>query len=1078
MHIFSKPFIKEIICLAIAALVTLFVCLTFAKTDSVPLDTPYQATFSHIYPAIFFACGHGLVTTDVEKIPGLSEFIYRETDLFDTSVLPAVFPEKKLSAPAATTHLYYLYAIGWIWWLLGVSVDAVVKYTIVLRVLCAVIIFGILRLGLSRIAALTTVLIIFTSPAMLNMDISPRDMGKAPFILGFLLLSAWMALRSHPPKTILLLSSALGLLLGIGFGFRQDILVCMPLAFFVSCFLARVNSSRAVTWRFAGTILMSAFFLALSWPIFKASALEGNQQTSVHTFLVGMSENVESNLLAQNQSYNLLPDSFSGEAISYAIVNTYARRMGNRESMINPCCAEYERFMGDKNAHLLMDPYFFYNGKAYAETGRLLMRDLFLYFPADFVIRAWCSVQKLFNTNRYYASVLAKSREPRPPWIRCLLSAQTLFADHIASFGLVYLVLALTVLAAFQFRKALIFTLFFLWFAGYPSLQFEYRHSFYLVFIPVMALAVCIEHLLRWLIAMHKHGVRCSCQHIPGKAIRACLFIILVLSAYAIPLWGLRIFQSYQLNHLADLFNKAPKESVPLISENREAEIFLSPDGPLPGLLKSDSLPPGETAWDYIALSFDTHGYDIPITIHYDENRLLNNFTQTITVRGFDDAQSGRVTLYCPIYEVDTTYSMDMLKEFLRTFPTIAAEVDDSRPLAEQQWWRRSKFMGISFPSEYLGLFVGFHRVDDIESAHLLPIMQVPEDRRCMQTYKTAPWEDRLKAFCKTYFPKTPTVQGPSIRNECWNLDEKLIYHPSSKVFSRLLLSTRSVDTYISEWRARVTSLPMLKRTAAMDLANAATFWLNQNNCTEALDACNAACEFDPDDPLYHVRTGQLQELCGDSGEALKHYIQALFLQPLLPDTAARTDILFKVQGNRVGQRNFWREVFERYPDSWFAGMRSGALYEEDGMFSEAAAAYDKVYTNQPDHPDTRLALARCLGRSGNPIRALKLLQELSREHPDYLKLVILHTESLGEYFSAQNDYPSARTAYLNLTSLEPENPMWWLRLGDAQMKCSQSREGEDSYRKAMALAQNSNSPVQTEIQERLTAITSPGGLP
>jgi tetratricopeptide (TPR) repeat protein len=547
----------------------------------------------------------------------------------------------------------------------------------------------------------------------------------------------------------------------------------------------------------------------------------------------------------------------------------------------------------------------------------------------------------------------------------------------------------------------------------------------------------------------------------------------LTAAAFVAPLTGLRICQKTQLRHLAEQLTKATLEPVPIKVAFSEGHVLLRSREPLPGLVNAEELPPGETAWEYAALVFDTHGHDIPLKVQYDENRLLNDFSQETIIHGVKDDRTGRITFFFPVYEVDTAYSMDMLEEFVRTFPNIVSGIDDPRPIPEQDWWRRSKFLGVSFPEKYLGLFEGFYVVRNIEDIPLLPIFQIPEDRRFLRLYKTGPWERRLRDAIAMRWAGADEEVSPTINNDFWQLDERLLYHPPSEIFTSLLLPQTPGDDYVTEWRARAAYLPELSKTAAFDLANAGTIWWNDGLSEDAISAYRAACEFDPDGPLYRVRLGQLLEHSGDVEEAMKQYMRALRLQSLLPDTAEKVDGFFTAKEIPAEQRLFWKQVFDLHPDCWFSGMRAGNLFEADEMFEAAAELYGRVHHAHPEHPDTRLALARCLGRTGRYVEAVELIMATATAHPEYEPLVTSHLETLGDFLFGEGAYIAAEEVFTRLVEVAPDNPSHWLRLGDVRAQNGRIDTGRYAYAHALQLAGDSDTALQETIRRRMEAIST-----
>ncbi len=1057
----------ELLSVVIAVLFAALICSVYFCTVSEPFAYPAYSLRTHIYPAVFFAAGHGFITTDVEAIPGLSEFIRGETDVFDLANIPPDLQGSPMSSQFTASHLYYIYAIGWMWRLFGVSTNTLILYAVLLRAISAGLAYGLFRFGLSRFGSMLGALILFSSPTMLCADISIRDFGRTPFLFVFFLITTYMVVRLRSGKSLLVLSASLGLTLGIGIGFRPDLVICLPPSIVAILFFTRLRHARPICWRLAALLLLLFFFSVASGPVFRASSSEGDQ-TTAHSFFLGLSPGLDNELQIGHASYDVMPLAYVADSPTYGVINTYARRKGNFESMVNPNSAEYQRFTGDRDAQLLMDPYLFYNGIVYAREGRNLMLHLVRLFPADMVTRAWRSVAAVFQAPKHYADAVIEAPDSHAAWLNALFKMHALFARHIRVFALVYIGVVILGLAAVRLRTALFAVGMLLWFGGYPSVQFAYRHSFYLFFMPVWALALCVE----WPICRWHHGdwhiERRHISHILGNML---VLAGLVAGGYFAPIFGLRMWQSAQVVALAERLSSSTLEAAPTALDRIDDKVLIYPKKNLPGLATAATMPPGETAWEYMAVVFDTHGHDIPITVHFDKSRLLNDYTQSFTIYGIDDDDVGRVTFFYPVYEVNTTYSMEMLSDFLDFFPHMAEIIEDKRPIPEQDWWRRGRFMGISIPHDYLGAYVGFYIVRDIEDMEVLPILQAPENPERMRFWKTGPCERRLDEYRKTLHGAAESPPPDPINNACWRLDEHVLYHQPSKLLSRLLLSKRPGDDYVSEWRARVDKLPDLGTIAAFDLANAGTIWWNGGQVEYAVTAYRAACGFDASTPLYRVRLGQLLERLGDADGAMAHYMRALELQSLLPDTAERLDALFVALGDPAGHRMFWKRVFSLHPDCWFSGMRAGALFEDGELFADAAKIYGRVLQAHPNHPDTRLALARCWGRTGRYSEAVDLIMETAAATPGYSALAISHLDMLAEFLFGTGDHAAAEAVFSRLVETAPDNPNFWMRLGDTRVQNGSSEAGLAAYARALQLVKDSGNALHETIRKRIDTI-------
>ena len=381
-----------------------------------PLENRYQAQLSHLYPAIFWAAGHGLGTTDVGKIPGLSEFIFGETDSFDTANLPEDLTLVPVTSPVLS-HLYYVYAVGWVWRVFGVSQDALILFLVFLRTMSVVLIYGIFRLGLGRTAAFIAALITGLSPVLLCERMLIRDFARAPFLFAVFLIVLYMSLRTRSPKASLALSILMGSVIGIGVGFRSDLLICLPPAILTLLFFARIRTKRPLRSCLACLAVFLAVFFPLACPILFSGGLSSDQ-TPLHALLLGLSPDMESGLEFGDASYEVMPRASVADSANLGAVNVYARRNGVKESMVNKNSAEYQRYTGDKDTQLLLDPYLLFNGKVYAENAEKLVRDLFFTFPADFIVRAWSAVAAIPKIPKRACDQITQSSPKLSRWLK------------------------------------------------------------------------------------------------------------------------------------------------------------------------------------------------------------------------------------------------------------------------------------------------------------------------------------------------------------------------------------------------------------------------------------------------------------------------------------------------------------------------------------------------------------------------------------------------------------------------------------------------------------------------------------
>ncbi len=1089
----------------LSAACALLICLAYAHSMNDPLQYTTQNQLNMLHAAVFFAAGHGLCTADIESVPHLSAFFRREADAFDLAHIPDDLKTSPVNTPFELTHLYYLASVGWWWRFFGVSINALILYMALMHAVCGAALYGLFRMGLSRTAGVLAAVLTCSSPPMLYMSLIFRDFAKAPLLLGFLFLLTLLIQRPLSRRRLMSLAGAMGLWLGLGLGFRQDLLICLPPAAAILLVFVQLQGPRSRLLRTAALLLFLSTFTLVAAPVLRGMALEGNQATA-HIFFQGTAPDVESSLDFGGASYEHLGWSDAGV---FAQVNAYARRMGEREPMINPNSAEYKWAAGEKNAPLMLDPSLYYNDVRFGQAARALMREMIWRFPADYVARAWRTVIALFDMPLHMHRELMGDRSTQAPillaahvhaklppvearypdWLQALLFLQGLLARHISRFGLGCTLLALAALSAFQWRTALCLTGLLLWFAGYPSLLFEYRHCFYLVFIPIWASIACVERPVRFLFARCARPINSAPKQTSAKPLHRCgavlAYLALLLSAAALPLAGLRVWQQFRVQELASTL--ATLERVPVAMELKQEDglAVYCPQQTLPGLENAQSLPPGETAWEYVAAVFDTHGEDIPITVMYDRSRHLNNFTQQVHIRGAKDAASGRVALFFPIYETTVIHSAQLLETFMKTVQVQdwLRFLDDDVPLEEQEWWRRGKFYGIAFPEEHRKHFQGFQRIVVPPSLPVLPFFQIPEDASLLRTCKTGPWERwgrRIGArICRDSEKEwTKTTPGNDAEPTAPVLDKMLLAHLISDMSKNPLARSSAIQEYIEEWRERLRWLPDMSDLARDDLAREAECRWALGQLEDALAAYEASRELGGDDAWRRTRLAQLMALLDRPGEALTHLHAALLLQPFLPEISDMADALHRQLGHTQEQEAFWRDIVDRHPAEWFIGMRLGRILEDNGRLAEAAQAYGRVREAHPEHPDTCIALARCLGRIGQQEAAFDLVMGTRTKHPETEALAAGTLSALGDFLEERGDLAAAEKAFSLAAACNAANPERLLRLGDAQRRNHNHEDAQRSYAAALALAEGQNESLAIQLRERLDHINQNANNP
>ena len=221
---YRRTWILDLLCIAVVAsggmLIGSRYVGVFQQTARAFFD---QKEFA---PAVLLACGRGYVTPAVPT-PALDRFLDGTVDTFSCDQLPPSTPAGELHFMQAL-YRYLMTAVAWQWKWSGISWSGLTPLFGILFALTLCAAYGLFRLAGPPLAALLAVVPLTVSAHHLGFLPQLRDYAKAPFILLLILIMARLAVTPLKRRRALLLAAAFGLVLGIGFGFRNDLLINIP----------------------------------------------------------------------------------------------------------------------------------------------------------------------------------------------------------------------------------------------------------------------------------------------------------------------------------------------------------------------------------------------------------------------------------------------------------------------------------------------------------------------------------------------------------------------------------------------------------------------------------------------------------------------------------------------------------------------------------------------------------------------------------------------------------------------------------------------------------------------------------
>lgn len=583
-------------------------------------------------PSAMFACGKGFVNPPLEQAPALDTFLHPamhvdhppEQDCFSCDQIPTTLVQKPLES-FQRRQLYLLGAVAILWRWLGVAWSSLTPLYGLLFGASALAAYGLFRLAMNRAIAAACAILLFLSPIQLNNLVRLRDYSKAPFILAAILIMAYLVKTPFSRRKLFLSSLACGLTLGVGCGFRMDVLICIPAFIAVVCLFLNARPFAHWAARMAGIAVFLGVFFLSSYPIFRA--LETGMK--YQDFLLGFNDLYDSRLGVGGAPYQIGHRYFDYEPL--AILHAYGKHAEGKPVHYAFDTPEYEA-VGAEYSHLVLKT-----------------------FPADIILRAYAAVIRTIDE---------LTSNPANPAPRGIANAAALkfwgIHAHITGYLLRYaryaVAAALLLLSLRNLRWAFAALFFLLYFGGYGAVQFASRHYFHLQFLSLWAagLLLCVAGAA-FLAAAHKKqrehwrtwalGENASWR---SAAIRPLLFSLATAALLILPLSAARWRQTEQVRSVLKTYELAEREPVQLLVEPRENETVLirGADGAgraaLPG---PEAAPYFEE--EYLAAEFDTSQGGVTFTAQYSGSvpDLALTWAKTLP-----KTSAGSTTLYFPVY--------------------------------------------------------------------------------------------------------------------------------------------------------------------------------------------------------------------------------------------------------------------------------------------------------------------------------------------------------------------------------------------------------------------------------------------
>ncbi len=546
----------------------------------------YQSDFG---PAVMLACGRGFQDPDPGNAPALAAFLQQQTDHLDCGNLPAVLPTAEMNSFQRSSK-YLELAVALVWRITGVSWSRLAILAGVLFGAVAALTYGVLRLAMSRTLALLALVPSVTSTPNFMQVPQLRDYAKGPFLLAILLIMGIVVLGRADPRRTLAWSVIAGAGLGVGLGFRTDVVIgLLPFAMTLALLTPPTVPIRA---RIAAIAVFLASFVVVAFPVLHGISRGGNNG---HVTLLGLFADFDGPLRIQPSVYE-----FGGryvDSLAFTTIDSYSIRVTGRG--VEGLTRDYER------------------------AASAYLAEVAATFPADVVTRVAAAIRtvtKYFLDSSLYPPVQVQSESIRAAY---RLRARILW--RLGMIGFLAVAAATVVVSAFSPRAACLIVLVMVGFAGAPAIQFHERHFFYLQFVPWWAFG---------LLAQTAINGRRLWPAVTSRHIARALSFVAVVALIAGGAIGLtRMYQQRSAARLFERYESARRSPLRVVTRPAAAGRVLvaAPEW-------SEPLPAGlpTVATRFIAVRFrdDLCGPGtLPVTIRYDGRRRDADLSESLDVR-------------------------------------------------------------------------------------------------------------------------------------------------------------------------------------------------------------------------------------------------------------------------------------------------------------------------------------------------------------------------------------------------------------------------------------------------------------
>jgi len=624
-------------------------------------------------PALMLASGRGFTQPEPALAnPAFDAFLANNTNSFDLNALP---PDLKTIQPGsyAYIHYYMLHLIGCAWRIFGVNWTVYRLILIGFYIITAIAAYGVFRIGLRTRIALVCALIFATSPGVVYNLISLRDFSKATFILAIICILGNFVKGAFRGWRFYAAAAALGLTLGIGLGFREDLQIWPLICAFFLLMSSRWNG-RDIARHGAAILIMAALFLASAMPIL--IKLPG-YYAAFHHVTMGLATVHDDFLGLTRASYER--NQKLGDDWAWAAYTLY----GARTAGIYHGGGSYGPLQGQCAQKFAV---------AMATT-----------FPADMLLRTYASTRWALQGARADVDHFMRSYvSDDHSLIQLLVKTRWPLTIFLEYSGVCLAVIALLLLAARSLRYALFALMLVYLLCAYVTAQYQYRHMFHHTIISLWLCGFVLENVLHPKTGKPLNPLALWRERrLPAwpTTLRVMSIALLALVGPWAALTAFRTYQDHSVNRLAERYRHAQLDSVDVTQQQMQHWTLFRCGTHTVSVNAATSPRAVPFQSEYLVVKLAASPERQQIWLRYESNGFYDFSVQYI-VNPTGAPGTGSAFLFFPIYEH-------------------AASLEDGN---------YTYFAGVALPSEDAATFQGLYRVRNTTDFPLLLAWTQPAD--------------------------------------------------------------------------------------------------------------------------------------------------------------------------------------------------------------------------------------------------------------------------------------------------------------------------------------------------------------